>query len=532
MKNNQYNSTITPVLWSRKDKDGLYPIKIRITINRKSSYKSIGWSVKKSDWSNFKKRVKTTHKNFVEINHDIEKTLKEYDDIRMVNPKMTINKTLITDYILEIVDDKKEKGRNHTAKRYKTLYYHLKGFKGNSNIHFQDIDRDFINEFRNYLENNVNARMTGHRPSSNTIGHYLKLLKTTINKAIDNNDYFGINPFTSGMMPKKSKKDNNPLNKDELWLLNNIPPDFDGLTKWMWDSINIFLYALNSNGIRIGDALKLKYENVIDGFVKYKMGKTDQNHQFPLTPFNVIRAIPYIEGIEKQFDWDKKKFILASSFDDNDEQKRHYYKKSDDEMFWLFSRQQILRFELDELIAKTLPDLNQKIMYESRANTYFHKPIGLYSREAFKNFTKSEWPHEKEALKKYNDEYRVYMDYCFRFFIDYCKDDENKNKFIFPFLRGLENDTSEKRDNKIGSITAMINKNLKKVSKKLDIIPFTTHYARHTFATMSKDMGVDIYTLMKWLNHSSVKITEVYINSIDDSRLNDHSEKMNDYLLE
>ncbi len=532
MKNNQYNSTITPVLWSRKDKDGLYPIKIRITINRKSSYKSIGWSVKKSDWSNFKKRVKTTHKNFVEINHDIDKTLKEYDDIRMVNPKMTINKTLITDYILTIVEDKKNQGDHHTAKRYKTLYYHLKGFKGEENIYFQDIDKEFINEFTIYLKNNINPRITGKKPSSNTIAHYLKVLKTTINKAIDNNDYFGVNPFKQGMIPSKTSPSKITLNKDELWLLNNIPPDFDGFTKWMWDSVNIFLFCFYSNGLRIGDALQLTYGDVIDGYMVYDMDKNGKPHNFPLTIHNVIRTIPYINKIEKQFDWDKKKFILASSFDDDEEHERYYYKKSEDEMLWLFSRQQILRFELDELIKKTLPDLNQKIMFESRANTFHHKKIGLYSRKAYMNFTNSQWHHEKEALKKYKDEHEVYLKYCFKYFNDYCKDDKNKTKFIFPFLRGLENDNSDKRNNKIGSITTMINKNLKKVSKKLDIIPFTTHYARHTFATISQDMGVDIYTLMKWLNHSSVKITEGYINSLDNSRLNDHSEKMNDYLLE
>lgn len=38
----------------------------------------------------------------------------------------------------------------------------------------------------------------------------------------------------------------------------------------------------------------------------------------------------------------------------------------------------------------------------------------------------------------------------------------------------------------------------------------TMHMARHTFATMALNAGVDIYTLKTWLGHSDIKTTEIY----------------------
>ena len=72
--------TIIPVLWSRKDKNGLYPIKIRTTKDRKSSYIQTGYSIKKSDWSDFKKSVKSSNEDHDEINEKILFIIEELEE--------------------------------------------------------------------------------------------------------------------------------------------------------------------------------------------------------------------------------------------------------------------------------------------------------------------------------------------------------------------------------------------------------------------------------------------------------------------
>ena len=43
----------------------------------------------------------------------------------------------------------------------------------------------------------------------------------------------------------------------------------------------------------------------------------------------------------------------------------------------------------------------------------------------------------------------------------------------------------------------------------------TPHCGRHTFATLSINNDIDIYTLSKYLGHSDVKVTQIYAKLID-----------------
>ena len=88
--------TVLPVLWSRKDKEGLFPIKIRITKNRKSTYVSVGYSVKKSDWSEFKRKVKTINLYHLMINEKIDELISE---IESTNPKIEFQPKLKISYV-------------------------------------------------------------------------------------------------------------------------------------------------------------------------------------------------------------------------------------------------------------------------------------------------------------------------------------------------------------------------------------------------------------------------------------------------
>ncbi len=63
---------------------------------------------------------------------------------------------------------------------------------------------------------------------------------------------------------------------------------------------------------------------------------------------------------------------------------------------------------------------------------------------------------------------------------------------------------------------AMVNKYLKKVAKRLGIeTHLTTHIARHTFADMARKKTKDIYAIQQALGHSSMKVTEGYLRSLD-----------------
>ena len=60
--------------------------------------------------------------------------------------------------------------------------------------------------------------------------------------------------------------------------------------------------------------------------------------------------------------------------------------------------------------------------------------------------------------------------------------------------------------------TKTCNKHLKKIFEKLEInIPISTYYARHTWATTARKLGIDYDIIHLALGHSNGDVTAVYI---------------------
>ncbi|MCU0439373.1 MAG: site-specific integrase [Raineya sp.] len=92
------------------------------------------------------------------------------------------------------------------------------------------------------------------------------------------------------------------------------------------------------------------------------------------------------------------------------------------------------------------------------------------------------------------------------------------NVFVFPFLEdSLESDKygTAKLKNQIESKTTIINKNLKKIAKLLELPNFSTHTARRSFAQISRNLNVSDLDIKDALGHSDIKITQGYLDSTD-----------------
>lgn len=72
-----------------------------------------------------------------------------------------------------------------------------------------------------------------------------------------------------------------------------------------------------------------------------------------------------------------------------------------------------------------------------------------------------------------------------------------------------------------------INYNLKKIGEMTGLkMPLTTYTARHTWASVARNMDISISIISEGMGHNSIKTTQVYLNSIDVSKINEANKKI------
>lgn len=87
----------------------------------------------------------------------------------------------------------------------------------------------------------------------------------------------------------------------------------------------------------------------------------------------------------------------------------------------------------------------------------------------------------------------------------------------------------EQMYNQISSKNALINKELKKIAKLAGIDkPISLHVARHSFAKVAKEEGVETDTIQKILGHEREETTKRYMGELDNSEYDNTLEKIFD----
>ena len=87
------------------------------------------------------------------------------------------------------------------------------------------------------------------------------------------------------------------------------------------------------------------------------------------------------------------------------------------------------------------------------------------------------------------------------------------NNYIFPHLDGTETPLQQKR--KTQYLTRLINRRMAYIAIQLGIPHISTYTARHSFATILKNKGINISYISEALGHSDIKTTENYLASFD-----------------
>ena len=76
------------------------------------------------------------------------------------------------------------------------------------------------------------------------------------------------------------------------------------------------------------------------------------------------------------------------------------------------------------------------------------------------------------------------------------------------------------KKNRVHKVLAKVNRELKVLASELEIeANITTYVARHSFATVLKNSGVNISLISEMLGHTDLKTTQIYLDSFDNKQM-------------
>jgi len=99
--------------------------------------------------------------------------------------------------------------------------------------------------------------------------------------------------------------------------------------------------------------------------------------------------------------------------------------------------------------------------------------------------------------------------------------------YLFPFLNDNVHKSLEQKYNRKKKVLRHINYNLRKISEIIGVeITLTTYVARHSYATVLKNSGVNIALIGETLGHSDLKTTQIYLDSFENRQIDEALENL------
>ena len=95
----------------------------------------------------------------------------------------------------------------------------------------------------------------------------------------------------------------------------------------------------------------------------------------------------------------------------------------------------------------------------------------------------------------------------------------NSGPYLFPIFSSFHK-TDQQKKNRRHKVITKVNDILKAIGKELGLtIDITTYVARHSFATVLKKAHVSTSIISESLGHSSEKVTQIYLDSFENSQI-------------
>lgn len=293
---------------SKKKADGRYPIVIRIIKDRRPKYLYIDWIYEK-DWDELNCKVKTSHLNCQRLNNLILKKRVEADDLILESEaqkndltagqitkimKGQRRETTFLKLASEFISDLKKTGKYNRASADESRINVIKSFLNNEDIFFHEIDESWLKRLKVFLISKRNV-------SERTVMNYYIVIRTLFNIAITQ----GIVEQKFYPFGKRKIRIKIPdtlkigLDEDEIKTIEGL--DLSSGIQLM-HTRNVFLTSFYLAGARISDVLRIRWSDIQNDRLYYKMGKNNKGDSLKI-PSKLLRIFEAYKS-EKQSESD------------------------------------------------------------------------------------------------------------------------------------------------------------------------------------------------------------------------------------
>lgn len=303
------------VIWTHQAKaDGTFPIRMRITKDRKVKYLSVGLAARENQWNieaeRFKKdkRLTPAHEKYNTLLNEYEnranEVISEFDKGRL---DWTLNqfeerflnkakKGKVESYFLETVKQLRETGHIGNANCYERTLHMLRLYDGKLKDRvFSEIDIKYIKGFDIWLQKPRISIGKGNKEihrdgcTGNTRKYYMKALRSILNKAVQENEAsvntypFGRGGFEIAKLEEETEKRYLPSAYLKMIKENTGKTEATELARRM------FLFSYYCYGISFMDMAQLSAKNIIrhesGDYIVYKRQKT--KNQKKISPIQI-----------------------------------------------------------------------------------------------------------------------------------------------------------------------------------------------------------------------------------------------------
>lgn len=281
---------------------GTYPIYVRITKDRKSKRVKTSVALNKvAEWNKEKQKVRSTNPDAIRLNAILKKEKDRAVDTYEANKDASLG--AITDSFKHTDSSQSfwDFTQAHTAtllatgasggKHYKTFQKILGEYlesKGRTDITFSEVCPSFVADFKHYLEQKTKGTSKkeedadASRLHPNYIRAILVKLRALCNKAIEEGKMKPEKyPFANITISKELPTKKEALTEAELDAFMAVEAEEGSL---LWHCKNAFLFSFYCAGIRCGDLLQLKWNNIKEERLEYTMDKNNKKRNLPLMP--------------------------------------------------------------------------------------------------------------------------------------------------------------------------------------------------------------------------------------------------------